>query len=163
MGVMNIAQKLTTRLWDELDDSPLVMIGIPNQPQASEPMTVFFDRELADQLFIYLAEDNRLCEGLDAGHDEVAIQFAAKDHRFFASLSAKIERVDDDSYLDRFWSDEVGSWFDGRHDPKLTMIRCRLENAEMWTSDPSVKGKFERMLGGRAQPVETHRAAVALA
>lgn len=160
---MNIQRQLTERLWDELEDSPLVMVGIPDQPQHSEPMTVFFDRDLGHQLFIYLSEGNRLCEGLEAGHENVTINFASRDHRFFACLSGSLERVEDDAYLDRFWSDEVASWFDSRQDPKLAMVRCRLEDAEMWTSDPSVKGKLDRVLGEQSQAVESRRAQVALA
>jgi len=146
---MSDAKDIINTFWNKLDDSPFVMVGLPALSEHSEPMTAYFDRGLPNRLFIYLAKDNRLCQGLMSGRRDAMLQYVAKDHDFFACLKGTIELVEDNALLDKFWNDNVAEWFEGgRHDPKLTMVQVGLDEAEMWTSDMSVKGKLKLALSG---------------
>ncbi|MEM1034038.1 MAG: pyridoxamine 5'-phosphate oxidase family protein [Myxococcota bacterium] len=152
--------------WEKLGESSFVMVGVPDGPRHSEPMTAFFDRKLGSDVFIFLADDNRLCQALKEGRRDAMLQYVAKGHDFFACISGQMERVVDEATIDRFWNENVAEWFSGgRRDPKLTMLRIRLRDGEMWSSDMSIKGKVKLMLSGELDrdELETQHAQVAMA
>ncbi|MGF1549330.1 MAG: pyridoxamine 5'-phosphate oxidase family protein [Sphingomonadaceae bacterium] len=133
--------------WEQLDKSPNIMIGIPGRDAHSEPMHVFFDKEITNCLFIYTSRGNRLLEGMAT--DPVAMaQFVGKGHDFFACLRGRLGEVTDNGLIDRFWSNAVEAWFDkGRHDPDLVMLRFDIESAEFWEADMGIKGMFKMLTG----------------
>ncbi|MEM9691181.1 MAG: pyridoxamine 5'-phosphate oxidase family protein [Myxococcota bacterium] len=156
---------LTHLLWQRLNESPYLMVGISGQDTHSEPMSALFDDGPAAELYFFLKKENRLWRGLESGKRSVMLQYAAKGHDFFACLSGRLEAVHDPKLVDRHWSENVAAWFDGRDDPQLAMVRVRLEDGELWSADLSTRGKLKLMVAGRLDPseLETDRAEVTFA
>ena len=50
--------------------------------------------------------------------------------------------------LDKLWNNSIAAWYPGgKDDPKLVLLRFDLDDAEIWTADPSVKGMFKLATG----------------
>src|SRR3546814_8861430 len=72
-------------------------------------------------------------------------QFAAKGHELFACISGTLVSESDRTVLDKLWSNSIAAWYEGgKDDPKLVLLRFDLDDAEIWTADPGIKGMFKR-------------------
>lgn len=136
------------QLWEELNDSPYVMIGLGGSRQHSIPMNAVIDEDSDSALWFYTARDNRL-----AGGGEAMMQFASKGHDLFACVSGKLIEERDQSIIDKHWNNSVEAWYEeGRRDPKLVMLRFELDDAEIWEADPGVVGAFKMLTGMTMKP-----------
>ena len=80
-------------------------------------------------------------------------QFASKGHKVFASLSGTLTNETDPAIVDKFWSNPVDSWYElGRDDPNLCVLRFELDEAEVWTADPGIKGLFKLLTDNKVKP-----------
>lgn len=152
---MSTNNRIIHDFYSALDDSPIVMIGLPEQDAHSEPMRVHFDKGLPDKLFIYTRKDNRLVQGMRTFGDAAMLQFVSKGHDFFACIHAELSKVDDATLIDRFWSKGVDAWFDGgKSDPAMQMLQADLKEAEFWGADMSVGTVIKMALGMHIEPSE---------
>lgn len=130
------------------------------ESEQSEPMTVHFDKGVPSSVFVYTFRQNRLCDGLSRGQTNAHATFASKDHDFFASLRGTLSVVEDQSLIDRYWSDSVASWYDGgRDDPDLRLLGFAIEDMELWQVDLTIKGTLKVLVGmgvGREDVGATH-------
>jgi len=75
-------------------------------------------------------------------------QFSAKGHDLFACISGTLVHESDRAILDKLWNNSIAAWYEGgKDDPKLVLLRFDLDNAEIWTADPSIKGLFKLATG----------------
>src|SRR3546814_12808152 len=75
-------------------------------------------------------------------------QFAAKGHELFACISGTLVSESDRTVLDKLWSNSIAAWYEGgKDDPKLVLLRFDLDDAEIWTADPGIKGMFKLATG----------------
>jgi general stress protein 26 len=75
-------------------------------------------------------------------------QFASKGHDLFACISGTLRREDNRAVLDKLWNNSIAAWYEGgKDDPKLVLLRFDLEDAEIWTAEPNLKGMFKLATG----------------
>jgi general stress protein 26 len=69
----------------------------------------------------------------------VNVSYADPDSQHYVSLSGTAQTLIDTAKAKELWSPAVKAWFpDGPDDPKLALLRVRVEKAEYWDS-PSAK------------------------
>ena len=90
-------------------------------------------------------------------------QFVSKGHDVFACVDGTLVEEADQAVRDKHWSSFAESWFpDGRQDPAVIMLRFEIAEAEVWVSDPSIKGRFKMLTGMEVKPSEAGKHAVGL-
>lgn len=138
-----MSDDIKTRFWKELADSPYVMVGKTGEHTHHIPMNAQLDKDANSAFWFFTATDNRL-----AGGGPAMAQFASKGHDLFACISGTLRPETDRAVLDRLWSNGVEAWYEGgKDDPKLLLLRFDLDNAEIWTADPGIKGMFKLATG----------------
>lgn len=136
--------------WKALADSPFVMVGLMESQEHSIPMTTQLDKEAEGAIWFFTSDDNRFAEGGDA-----TIQFASKGHDVFACIAGELVEEVDAAVLDKLWNNQVAAWYEGgKDDPSLLLLRFDIDDAELWTSDPGIKGMFKMMTGMTIDPRE---------
>ena len=124
-------------------DSPYVMVGATGEREHHIPMNAQLDKDAHGAFWFFTATDNRLAAGGPA-----MAQFAAKGHELFACISGTLVSESDRTVLDKLWSNSIAAWYEGgKDDPKLVLLRFDLDDAEIWTADPSIKGMFKLATG----------------
>jgi len=109
----------------------------------AKPMTVHFDKDYCNTLFIYTQVKSDLAPGGPA-----MMQVIGKGHKLFACIAGTLSTVTDRAMIDRFWSNQVEAWYDqGKDDPDLLMLKFDMADAEIWEADPGVKGLFKMLTG----------------
>ncbi|MEZ5743480.1 MAG: pyridoxamine 5'-phosphate oxidase family protein [Sphingomonadaceae bacterium] len=80
-------------------------------------------------------------------------RWSARTHEVFACLSGTIVEETDKAVWDKHWNKHAAAWFpDGREDPNVMMLRFDIADAEVWTVDPTLAGKFKLMTGRPIEP-----------
>ena len=127
-------EHLRERLWKELSDARIVMLGlIGGEPNHMQPMAAFADED-DGTLWFFTKTDTDLVHQTGAGH-QAAVCLMAKDMEFQASIQGSLVQEMDRTKMDKFWSPFVAAWYpDGKDDPKLTMMRLDAHDARVWVS-----------------------------
>lgn len=129
--------------WKALADSPYVMVGMTGERDHHIPMNAQLDKDADSAFWFFTATDNRLTGGGPA-----MAQFASKGHDLFACISGTLRDETDRAVLDRLWNNGIAAWYEGgKNDPKLVLLRFDLDDAEIWTADPGIKGMFKLATG----------------
>lgn len=142
-----MAESIRKTMWEAMEDSPFLMVGLTGSHEHSEPMTAQLDKNADGCFWFYTRKDNRLAPGGPA-----MAQFASKGHDVFACLSGNLVVESDPEVIDRYWSAQAAAWYEnGREDPNLLMLRFDLDDAEIWTSELEVKGIFKLITGQKVK------------
>lgn len=147
---MSDTHEIKQKLWDKLEQSPFVMLGLTDSGEHSEPMTAQLDKDQVDTLFFFSGKDNRA-----AGGGKAMAQFVSKGHDFFACLSGTVRQDPDPRIIDKLWNKQAEAWFPGgKTDPNLTVLRLDIDSAELWETDISLSGRLKMLFGGTIKPSE---------
>ena len=127
-------QELRDRLWKELDEARIVMLGlVGGEPHHMQPMAAFGDRE-GDAIWFFTKTDTDLVRDTGSGHD-ATVCIMAKDMEFQACVHGRLVQDVDRAKLEQFWSPDVSAWYpEGKADPALTMVRLDPQDARVWVS-----------------------------
>jgi general stress protein 26 len=148
-----MSDNIRTDFWKALDSSPFLMVKLTGEHMHALPMTAQLDKNANHAIWFYTARDNRLADGGSA-----MAQFVSKGHDIFACISGSLHEETDQAVIDAHWSTHVEAWYEGgRNDPKLLMLRFDLYDAEIWTMDLGVKGRFKLMTGQNIDPQNAGR------
>ena len=138
-----MSDDIKQQFWKALADSPYVMLGATGEREHHIPMNAQLDKDANGAFWFFTATDNRLAAGGPA-----MAQFAAKGHDLFACISGTLVRENNRAVLDKLWNNGIAAWYPGgKDDPKLVLLRFDLDDAEIWTADPGVKGMFKLATG----------------
>jgi general stress protein 26 len=143
--------EIEDKFWKELKGSPFMMLGVEgSRDGATQPMTANFedqDRE-AGVLWIFTDDKHDIVKALGQSNRAIA-SYTAKGHDLFASLRGTLTIDNDRAAIDRLWNPFVAEWYEGKDDPKLTLLRLDLEDAKVWLSDTGglLKPVFNKLLG----------------
>ena len=138
-----MSNDIKQQFWKALADSPNLMVGRTGEREHHIPMNAQLDADANSAFWFFTAIDNRLASGGPA-----MAQFASKDHDLFACISGTLRRETDRAVLDRLWNNGIAAWYPGgKDDPKLLLLRFDLDDAEIWTADPGIKGMFKLATG----------------
>lgn len=151
-------KELREEFWKSFENSPYVMIRLESGGGHSEPMTAQLDRDAHHMIWFFTSRGNRIAAG-----GRAMAQFIAKGHDLFACLSGTLMEEVDQTMFDRHWSRAAEAWFaGGREDPNVMMLRFEIDNAEVWTADPGVIGKFKLLTGSKVSAEEIGEHAVGI-
>jgi general stress protein 26 len=127
-------EELRERLWKELDEARIVMLGlVGGEPHHMQPMAAFGDRT-GDAIWFFTKKDTDLVQQTGSGHDAM-VCIMAKDQEFQACIHGVLHQDIDRAKLEQFWSPYVSAWYpDGKDDPELTMVRLDPKDARVWVS-----------------------------
>jgi general stress protein 26 len=134
--------------WKAFAESPFIMMKLDGASGHSEPMTAQLDRDAEHAIWFFTTRDNRIAPG-----GKAMGQMVGEDHEVFACLSGTIVEETDKAVWDRHWNKHAAAWFPGgREDPNIMMLRFDIADAEVWTVDPTLAGKFKLMTGRPIEP-----------
>jgi len=141
---------ITHEMWKAMADSPNVMISLVGTNTHSEPMHAQLDKDADGHFWFYTTKTNRIAKG-----GRAMAQFVSKGHDLFACIAGTLVEESSPAIVDKYWSKPVEAWYeDGRQDASLKMMRFELSNAEIWSTDPSIKGMFKLVTGQTVDPQE---------
>jgi general stress protein 26 len=142
--MMKTASKLAEHLWKKLEGGPFMMLGLVGHGHAV-PLTAQLDKDETDRIWFFVGKDNRL-----VGGGAAMGQFVSKGQDFFACLAGSVAMDNDPAKIDKLWNRQVEAWFPGgKTDPNLALIRLDIDEAELWETDLSLKGRLNMLLGGK--------------
>ena len=153
---MSNAKELRTKFWTALADSPFVFLQLDSDPQTAVPMTAQLDKHAASEIWFFTGRDHPL-----ARMGPATATFAGKGHDMFARFTGTLSEETSRERLDKQWSPAVESWFDGKDDPNLLMLRMDLDQAEIWNADLGLIDTAKMLMGfeveeeAREEHVET--------
>lgn len=151
-------KELREEFWKSFEKSPFIMIRLEGTGGHAEPMTAQLDRDAHHEIWFFTSRDNRIASG-----GKAMAQFSSKGHDVFACLAGNIVEETDKAVFDKHWSRAAEAWFPGgREDPSVIMLRFDIAEAEVWTADPGIIGKFKLMTGSKVSPDEIGKHAVGL-
>lgn len=155
-------QALASKLWDALEDSPFVMLGLKGRG-FTRPMTAQIDGE--HRIYFFASRSEDLVQKLGPSGDALAT-YASKGHDLFASMNGILRIETDRAKVDELWSPMVAAWFDGgKDDPDLALLRFDADSADVWeaSTTSALKAAFVKLTGGDpADSLSEDRAEVAL-
>lgn len=138
-----MSDDIKKHFWKALADSPYVMVGQTGEREHSIPMNAQLDKNAHGAFWFFTSTDNRL-----SGGGPAMAQFASKGHDLFACISGTLRREPDRAVLDKLWNNGIAAWYPGgKEDPKLVLLRFDLDDAEIWTADPGIKGMLKLATG----------------
>ena len=150
--------KIRDEFWHALEDSPFLMLGLENSGEHSEPMTASLDRDAHHEIWFYCSRSNRIAQG-----GKAMAQFVSKGHDVFACLAGTLTEELDRTIFEKHWSNAVEAWFPGgKTDPQVLMMRLDIDDAEVWTSDLGLTGRFKLLTGSAIRAGEAGEHAVGL-
>jgi general stress protein 26 len=125
-----VQEKLEKKLWDELESSGFVMLGLQGVDESfTRPMTAQIDN---GRIYFFAARSEDLVKGLGRTNRAIAT-FASKGHDLFASINGTLTIDNDRAVIDRLWNPIIASWYkDGKDDPDLALIRFDTNKADVW-------------------------------
>lgn len=145
-----MSDRIEKKMWEAMADSPFLMLHLQSTRDHAEPMTVQLDENADGAVWFYTTKDNRVADG-----GRAMAQFVSKDHKLFGCIAGTLTEETDPAVIDKHWSRHVEAWYEGgRKDPNLLMMRFELGDAEIWTHDPTLKGRFKLMTGQEVSPEE---------
>jgi general stress protein 26 len=153
---MSNAKELRTKFWTALADSPFVFLQLDSDPQTAVPMTAQLDKDAASEIWFFTGRDHPL-----ARMGPATATCAGKGHDMFARFNGTLSEETSRERLEKHWSPAAESWFDGKDDPNLLMLRMDLGQAEIWNADLGLIDTAKMLMGfeveeeAREEHVET--------
>lgn len=134
--------------WKAFADSPVIMMRLEGAGSHAEPMTAQLDPEAQHEFWFFTTRDNRIGKG-----GRAMGQIMTRGHDVFACLSGTLVEETDRARWDKHWDRYANAWFPGgRNDPNVIMLRFEIDDAEVWTADPSIKGRLKLLAGKAMEP-----------
>ena len=137
------ADKLKTKFWKSLADSPFIFLELDGQPDTSVPMTAQLDKDANSSIWFFTQTKSDF-----AKLGPATATFAGKDHEMFARFNGKLTIETSRERFDQFWNNFVEAWYDGgKDDPDILFLRMDLGSAEIWNSDLGMLNTAKMALG----------------
>lgn len=143
-------REIERKFWDALKSDRTIMIGIDGAECGhTRPMTAQIEANHSP-IWIFSDIDNPL-SGAKAG-SRVTASFVDKGHDLFASIKGKLTVDKDQAVIDRLWNKWIQAWFPGgKDDPKLTLLRLDVDEAEVWLNENDLVSTVKMLLGNPPQ------------
>ncbi len=134
--------ELKQLFWEELKDSPFVMIGLQGvEDSRTRPWTAQVNWQDEDELksggdiYFFGAKSEAVVKGLSQ-NDKVVCTFVSKGHKVFAHIHGTLSAIDDRALVEKFWNPIIASWYKGgKDDPDLQLLKLDTTKAEIWKAE----------------------------
>ncbi|WP_339764992.1 pyridoxamine 5'-phosphate oxidase family protein [uncultured Hoeflea sp.] len=127
------------QLFDMLDDTHAVMIGLDKPGHSMQPMAPQVDEDRRS-IWFYSKRDSELGGAIaKSPANRARICAISPDHDYHACISGTMSEEADRTLVDNFWSSVVAAWFEGgKDDANLILLRFDPAEADIWASSGSV-------------------------
>jgi len=143
---MSDPAQLKRQFWKALADSPFVFLQLDSDPQTAVPMTAQLDKHADSEIWFFTGRDHPL-----ARMGPATATFVGKGHDMFTRFTGILSEETSRERLEKQWSPPVESWFDGKDDPNLIMLRMNLGQAEIWNADMGLIDTARMLLGFKVE------------
>lgn len=141
--VSGTPEKLKTKFWTKLAESPLLFLQLDADSGSAVPMRAHLDRNADHAIWFFIASDHHL-----NANGPATATFVSKDHAIFARFEGDLTEETDRARRQRHWGNDVESWLPGGRDsPSVTMLRMDLGMAEIWDHELGVLSTVKAVLG----------------
>ncbi len=101
-------------------------------PGDTRPMAI---QEVDEDGTVWFISSSESEKNRDIGRDaRVVLTFQNDDQMSYLSLSGQTSIHNDKATIDKYWTAFAKAWFDGKDDPRVTIIRVRPERGHYWES-----------------------------
>ena len=139
-------QELEAKFWKALKSDRTLMLGLDGVEDGhARPMTAQFENDRSP-LWFFTSTDSNLVANLGKGHRAIAA-FVGKGHDLWASIRGNLVLDNDRAVIERLWNPFVAAWYEGKDDPKITLLRLDAETAEIWLDGSSLVAGVKMLLG----------------
>ena len=143
---MNTPKDLERKLWKAIESDRTMMLGLDGVEDGhSRPMTAMVE-DGHGPIWFFTSRDNLLVQNLRPGGRAIAA-FASKGHDLFASIAGTLHEDLDRAVVDRLWNPFIAAWYEGKDDPKLTLLRLDAESAEVWLNENNLLAGVKMLFG----------------
>ncbi|MEM9965371.1 MAG: pyridoxamine 5'-phosphate oxidase family protein [Asticcacaulis sp.] len=136
------------KFFKALKSDRTIMLGLSGSQVAQpRPMTALLE-DGAEEGPIWLFTSNETELGrIQIPNAPACATFASKGHNVFATFHGNLTVNNDRDMIERLWNPFVGAWFEGKDDPKITLLRFDLSDAEIWIDASSLLAGIKILLG----------------
>lgn len=143
-------------LFEQIAETPNLMVGLNKNADHSEPMHVCLEDDNTDAMWIFTTKDNRIADG-----GKAMAQFIGDEHSLFACFLGHLKEETDKSIIQEHFSPSISAWYkDGMLDESLHVLRFDIENVEIWEKSPSTAAKLKMAIGAKVNEDELGRHAL---
>lgn len=144
---MATQQEIAGKLWDALQQDRFVMLGLDGADAAvqPQPMTLLMDGNHSPFWF-FTSSETDLARAVST-QQRAIVTFTKKGLGLFASMRGTLVVDNDQAVMDRLWSPMVEAWFEGRNDPRITLLRLDVSEAQVWLNEGQLLAGVKLMLG----------------
>jgi general stress protein 26 len=150
---MHDQREIESKFWNALGDERTFMLGLSGTGGAAHarPMTALVEDDSLEAghrpIWCFTSSDTELARGLGSPQSAFAT-FTSKGHDLFATIEGTLRIDNDRAMIERLWNPFVSAWFDGKDDPKVTLLRFEPAHAEVWLNEHSLLTGMKMLLGG---------------
>ena len=143
---MNTPLELEQKFWKALKSDRTMMLGLDGVEDGhARPMTAQVEGDRGP-IWFFTTADNGIVQKLASGQRAIAA-FSSKDHELFATVHGNLAVDTDRAVIERLWNPFVAAWYEGKDDPKLTLLRLDAEKGEVWLNESSLFAGVKMLLG----------------
>jgi len=152
--------EIEKKFWKALKSDMTMMLGLDGNDGYPRPMTAQLEAGEGGPIWFFTAKDTELVKQLGSGSKSAFATFASKGNDLFATVQGSLVLDNDRAAIDRLWNRFVAAWYEGgKDDPKLALLRCDAERAEIWLDASSLVAGIKMLLG--ADPKQDYKDKVA--
>lgn len=134
-------QQPIEQFWEMTDDIRAGMLGVDGSGQHMQPMHPNCEHE-GRNIWFFVKKDSDLAQTIGSGaHGHFCV--IGRNHDYHACVSGRLTLEHNAAMIDRFWNSVTAAWFNGKDDPKLTLVKMALEDGVAWGSVGTVKFGWE--------------------
>ena len=157
---MSNETEIRDRFCRELKGERTIMLGLDGEPGGGmQPMTALVEEADGGPLWIFTSKETDLAKALVGGGQAAHAIFTGRKHDLFANVSGRLVIDNSRAMIERLWNPFVATWFEGKDDPKLTLLRFDADHAKIWLNATPLGAAIEWLL--RRDPKESYKEKVA--
>ena len=144
---MSNPAELEQKFWKALKSDMTVMLGVDGHEDGhTRPMTAQLEHEARGPVWFFTSTDNALVRHL-ATPARATAAFADKGHHLFASIAGYLQVDTDRATIERLWNPFIAAWYEGKHDPKIALLRLDPDHGEVWLNENNLLAGVKMLLG----------------
>ncbi len=156
---MSNEAEIKSKFWKSLKSDRTMFLGLAEGDDGhARPMTAQIEGDEGGPIWFFTSSDNGLVRQISNDARAMA-HFVSKGHDVWATVHGTLSTTTDRAMIDRLWNPFVAAWYDGKDDPKITLIRLDAESAEIWIDASSIVAGLKMLIG--IDPKEDYKDKVA--
>ncbi len=153
--------EIKAKFWKALKSDRTMFLGLAEGEDGhARPMTAQIEADEGGPIWFFTSADSEMVAKIDRGQGGRAMaHFVSKGHDVWATLHGSLSTTTDRTMIDRLWNPFIAAWYEGKDDPKITLIRLDTETAEIWIDASSMIAGIKMLIG--IDPKEDYKEKVA--